>query len=85
VKYKDTQLYFRGAAITRSHFNWINVKYGLKNAQKVVLTGGSAGGIAVHLWNNYLRGFLKNPDAVYAIDDSGVFINAKTNLGNNKI
>ena len=24
IKYKDTELYFRGAAITRSHFAWIN-------------------------------------------------------------
>lgn len=24
VKYKDAQLYFRGGAISRSHFDWIN-------------------------------------------------------------
>jgi hypothetical protein len=85
VKYKDAQLYFRGGAITRSHFNWINSKYNLKNANKIILTGGSAGGIAVHLWNNYLRSYVKNPDSIYAIDDSGVFMNTKTTLGNSKI
>jgi O-palmitoleoyl-L-serine hydrolase len=61
VKYKDAQLYFRGAAITRSHFNWINSKYNLKSADRIILTGGSAGGIAVQLWNNYLRAYVRNP------------------------
>ncbi len=78
-------MYFRGAAITRSHFNWINFKYNLKNANKIILTGGSAGGVAVHLWNNYLRSYVKNPDVVYSIDDSGVFMNAKTTTGTAKI
>jgi len=59
IKYKDAELYFRGAAITRSHFNWINSKYTLNNAERIVLTGMSAGGIAVHLWNNYLRNIVK--------------------------
>lgn len=85
VKYKDAELYFRGGTITRAHFNWINSKYNLKSASKVVLTGASAGGVAVHLWNNYLRGYVRNPNSVYAIDDSGVFINTKTTLGNSKI
>lgn len=85
IKYKDALLYFRGAAITRSHFNWINNKYNLKNANKIILTGGSAGGIAVHLWNNYIRSYVNNPDAVYSIDDSGVFINTKTTAGTPKI
>ena len=30
IKYKDIDLYFRGSAITRSHFDWISLKYGLK-------------------------------------------------------
>jgi hypothetical protein len=57
----------------------------LKNANKIILTGGSAGGVAVHLWNNYLRAYVKNPDAVYAIDDSGVFMDTKTTTGTAKI
>lgn len=85
IRYKDAELYFRGAAITRSHFDWINLRYGLKSASRVVLTGGSAGGIGVHLWNNYLRGYLNNPESLLAIDDSGVFMNAKTTLGDAKI
>jgi len=55
IKYKGIELYFRGAAITRSHIDWINEKYDLKGASKIVFTGGSAGGLAVNLWSNYVK------------------------------
>ena len=51
----------------------------------MILTGGSAGGIAVHLYSNYLRSILPNPESLYSIDDSGVFLNYKTHLGSDKI
>ena len=51
IKYKDASLHFRGAKLTRSHLAWIDTKYNLKGASKVVLTGMSAGGIAVNMWN----------------------------------
>lgn len=74
--YKDTQLYFRGADNTRSHFKWLQATYDFANAEKVLLTGASAGGIATYLWTNYVRSLLANPAAVYSVPDSGVFINA---------
>jgi hypothetical protein len=85
IKYKDSQLYFRGSLITKSHFNWIDSKYKLKNATRVILTGGSAGSVGVHLWNNYLRTFLNPSTLLYSIGDSGVFLNFKTTSGNAKI
>ena len=78
IKYKDTQLYFRGSAITRSHFDWINSVYALKNASQIILTGGSAGGAGVHVWNNYLKAYVNNSNSVYTIDDSGIFMNQNT-------
>jgi hypothetical protein len=68
-------LYFRGAYNTRSHFKYLVDNYNFKNAEKVVLTGSSAGGIATFLWNNYVRSLLANPTALVAIPDSGVFMN----------
>lgn len=55
IKYKDTSLYFRGAAITRSHFKYLDSQYSFKNAKKVVLTGSSAGGMATFAWADYLK------------------------------
>lgn len=85
VSYKDTKLYFRGAAITRSHFDWINTKFPFAQAQKIILTGGSAGGVGTFLWNNYFIDYVKKPDIVHSIPDSGVFLNVKTITGDNKI
>jgi len=75
IKYKDTELFFRGAYNTRSHFKYLLDTKNFRNAEKVVLTGGSAGGIATGLWNNYVRSLLANPNALVAISDSGVFMN----------
>lgn len=75
IRYKDTTLYFRGAKITRSLFEALNADYGLFSSSKVVLTGGSAGGLATFIWSNYLRSKLHFPNALYTIPDTGVFLN----------
>jgi hypothetical protein len=51
------------------------MKYDLGSAEKVILTGSSAGGMADHLWTNYLKSLLKNPNALYVIPDSSIFLN----------
>jgi len=48
----------------------------LASAEKVLLTGASAGGIATYLWSNYVKRLLVNPQALYTVPDSGVFMNA---------
>ena len=34
----------------------------------------SAGGVAVHLWTNYLKELVGDDDKIYPIADSGVFV-----------
>ena len=75
VKYKDVDLYFRGADNTRSHFKYLLNNYNLASAEKVVLTGSSAGGIATALWINYVRSLLNYPENMVSIPDSAVFMN----------
>jgi hypothetical protein len=75
IKYKDAELFFRGAYNTRSHFKYLLDNYNFKSAEKVVLTGSSAGGVATALWTNYVRSLLANPNAMVSIPDSGVFMN----------
>lgn len=73
VKYKDANLYFRGAVNTRSHFKWADNKYNLSAAEKIVLTGSSAGGIGVYLWHQYLKDMVSHPERVYSVADSSIF------------
>jgi hypothetical protein len=44
----------------------------------------SAGGIAVNLWNNYVKDLAGAPGRVYSVSDSGVFINFPTIKGDRK-
>jgi len=78
IQYKDAKLYFRGGKIMRSHFTYLINKYQLNKASKILLTGGSAGGIASILWGNYLQSIVSNPSIVYNVPDSGIFLNSST-------
>lgn len=49
-----------------------------KNAQQVIVTGSSAGGIATFLWTNYVRDLISNSSNVISIIDSGIFLSFKT-------
>lgn len=80
--YKGRTMYFRGADITRSQFQWIQNHYDLRNAPKVVLTGGSAGGAGTFMWTNYLRTLVAHPENVYPIPDSGMFMDYYSPLTN---
>ena len=43
-----------------------------------MLTGGSAGAIAAFTWSNYLQSLINNPNAVYTVPDSGIFLSVNT-------
>ena len=67
---------------TRSHFQYIHNKYNLSNAERVVLSGSSAGGIATFIWAEYLQKFIGNPQVkFYSIIDSGIFLDPNAPLG----
>jgi hypothetical protein len=52
-KYKDTSLYFHGKYITRSHFKWLTDNFGFSSAERVLLSGSSAGGMAAYIYSLY--------------------------------
>ncbi len=47
--------------------------FGLYNADKVIITGISAGGMATYFWTNYLYDRSVNKQ-VYSVPDSGLFL-----------
>ena len=80
IRYKDRDLYFRGAVNTRSHFSWAHKMYNLTKADKIIVSGSSAGGIATFLWVDYVRTLVPNPEKVYGVSDSGIFYNPAVNI-----
>ena len=75
IKYKEKELYFRGSVNSRSHFKWLMNTYDFVNAEKVLLTGASAGGFGAFYWSNHVKSLLKNPKALYTVPDSAIFMN----------
>ena len=45
----------------------------------------SAGGIAVHIWTNYLKDLVGDNSKIYPIADSGVFVQFEPMSGNEKM
>jgi hypothetical protein len=58
IRYKDSQLYFRGAVNTRAHLKYIDNIFKFAEAKKVVLSGSSAGGMATFIWTDYVQTLL---------------------------
>ena len=73
-KYKDTELYFRGALNTRAHIKYIDQRFELFRANRVVLSGSSAGGIATYLWADRVASILNPMTEFYSVPDSGIFL-----------
>jgi len=76
VLYKGAKLYFRGQNITLSTFGEINQKYGLFNGSvtHLILSGGSAGGLAAYHWTNYIQKNIKSTTNYWSVPDSGIFM-----------
>ena len=78
VEFNGQKIYFRGSKIVRAHFKWVDEHYSFTNAKKVVLAGGSSGGIGVYFWIDYLRGLMNDPKKLYGIVDSGYFMDPQS-------
>ena len=54
-------------------FRYLDITYNFYNGNSIVITGVSAGGMAVYQWSNYVYNNAKGAK-VYSIPDSGFFI-----------
>ncbi len=59
---------------TLTHFEYLNSRYNLFDANKVVLSGTSAGAMAALAWSNTVYKRMKNPSGLLTIFDSGQFV-----------
>eukprot|EP00794_Sanderia_malayensis_P007059 gene7060-7853_t len=76
--YKDKQLYFRGRTILKSMIASLNER-NLKHASDVLLSGTSAGGLAVILQGEYIKRKLPITANVRILVDAGFFLDAPGN------
>ena len=75
----NSKLYFRGHNITIERFEDLEKRLGLfSKATQVVITGGSAGGLATYTWTNYLDYLADRLQKakLFSAPDSGLFYDA---------
>jgi hypothetical protein len=77
-------MFFRGTNNTLNHLKYLNDNYGLYSASDIVLTGISAGGLAVLYWANFIQD-LSMKAKVYAIPDSAIFVTDFVNPLTNQV
>ena len=76
IQYKDSRLFFRGHNVTLGVLNNLVQKHNFKNAEKLVISGQSAGGLAAFTWSEYITVFAQklNVKDIWTIPDSGIFL-----------
>ena len=74
INHNGIDLYFRGSTIVKSHFKYLLEKHNFAHADRVVMTGISAGAIGAFMWSNYAQTIIHDPTALLVISDSGVFL-----------
>jgi hypothetical protein len=77
LKIEDNILYFRGFNNTMESIKYLQKHLDLLNANKIILSGSSAGGLSAFYWTNYLNNYLKKQGSsakLLTISDSSVFL-----------
>ncbi|CAH9064549.1 unnamed protein product [Cuscuta epithymum] len=70
----DTKLYYRGARIFKALTRYLMENAGLKDAQNVLLAGGSAGGVGVMAHCDNFRSLFPDNVRVKCLADSSLFL-----------
>eukprot|EP01060_Flectonema_neradi_P034117 TRINITY_DN5893_c6_g1_i1.p1 TRINITY_DN5893_c6_g1~~TRINITY_DN5893_c6_g1_i1.p1 ORF type:complete len:451 (+),score=83.72 TRINITY_DN5893_c6_g1_i1:53-1354(+) len=82
IEYEGVQLHFRGKRIIDEVLKTLSAKYKLQDAENVLLTGCSAGGLATYLHTNYVGDWFhtnaKNLKRFKAASISGFFLDHTT-------
>ena len=83
VYFKDKPVYFRGKAVLDALLQDL-LSRGVGNATDVLLSGSSAGSLAVLIHADFIKSKLNPKTKVRAIADSGYFVDLATQYGINK-
>ena len=84
VHVNGTALYFRGKRILDYLMRDL-LKRGLEDAREVLLTGDSAGGLAVLIHADYIKSLLPERAKMLAVSDAGYFVDMQTSHGDNRM
>ena len=84
VYFNDQPVYFRGKAVLNAIIKDLISTRGVRNASDVLLSGSSAGSLAVLIHADFIKAQLNPQTKVRALSDSGYFIDLETHYGTKK-
>ena len=67
-------IWFRGFNNTLAVFEYARKNMGLFEAEEVLLTGGSSGGITSMIWSSFLQDYFPKHLKVFGLSDAGMFL-----------
>jgi len=76
VVFNNTNLFFRGIRVLNANFADLLQNRGLSNANQVILTGCSAGGLSTYLHLDYVRTLIPQHIPLHGLADAGWFLDA---------
>ena len=74
--YNETNLWFRGFNNTMATLEYMRKNHNLFNASEIILSGGSAGGIAAMVWSNYLKDYFPKNIKISLVLDGALFMDS---------
>ncbi|XP_072050986.1 uncharacterized protein [Amphiura filiformis] len=77
VEHKNQTLYFRGALVLDLVFNFLVQSGGMGDADRIILTGSSAGASAVVLHIDHIKTLLPDGIPLHGLVDAGLFLDTK--------
>ncbi|XP_072050981.1 uncharacterized protein [Amphiura filiformis] len=78
VVHKDQTLYFRGALVLDLVINFLLQSEGMGDADRIILTGSSAGASAVVLHIDHIKTLLPDGIPLHGLVDAGLFLDTKS-------
>lgn len=81
--YNQTKLYYRGYRNLKALIHHLNTEKGMQRATEIILTGCSAGGLAVYLHADFLKTLVSEKANYVAFADAGYFIDVPDSSGSN--
>ncbi|XP_022110445.1 pectin acetylesterase 11-like [Acanthaster planci] len=74
VSYNNTKIYYRGARVLDAVVNYLLQSAGLEQAERILLSGESAGALAVYLHADHISSMVPDEAPFKALADGGFFV-----------
>ncbi|XP_038052705.1 pectin acetylesterase 11-like [Patiria miniata] len=84
INYNNTKMYYRGSRVLDAVISYLLQSAGLQRADRVILSGASAGALAVYLHADRVSSMVPDDASFKAVADGGFFVPEADTSGGNR-